>query len=184
MNARQEKFVREYCKDFNASQAAIRAGYSVKSARFIGQENLTKPYIQAEIQKFLKKSVQSDIADVNEIVQFLTSVVRGDIGNVSSWGEGGFSFNSSSEKMPVEHRRLIKKIKVVEKTSLKGDWNEVQTTVELHDPVKAAELLGRYHGIWQNRTAIEFPDVETFELPKLAVPTGHNGGNGNGGHGD
>ena len=50
LNNRQAQFVIEYLKDLNATQAAIRAGYSEHSARFIGQENLTKPNIAAAIE--------------------------------------------------------------------------------------------------------------------------------------
>jgi len=49
INDRQRLFAIEYLKDFNATQAAIRAGYSKKTAFTIGCENLKKPYIQAEI---------------------------------------------------------------------------------------------------------------------------------------
>jgi len=49
LNDKQRLFCIEYLKDFNATQAATRAGYSVKTARSIGAENLTKPDIQAEL---------------------------------------------------------------------------------------------------------------------------------------
>jgi phage terminase small subunit len=51
LTAKQKKFCYEYCWDFNATQAAIRAGYSEKTAGVIGNENLKKPYIQSEIKK-------------------------------------------------------------------------------------------------------------------------------------
>lgn len=51
---KQEAFCREYIIDFNATQAAIRAGYSTNSARSVGSENLTKP----DIQEFLAKLIQ------------------------------------------------------------------------------------------------------------------------------
>jgi phage terminase small subunit len=51
LRAKQELFVQEYLKDLNATQAAIRAGYSEKTAYSIGQENLKKPEIAAEIEK-------------------------------------------------------------------------------------------------------------------------------------
>ena len=54
LTAKQERFVQEYLVDLNATQAAIRAGYSVRTARAIGQENLTKPDIQAAIQAALR----------------------------------------------------------------------------------------------------------------------------------
>ena len=46
--AKQQRFIDEYPKDLNATEAAKRAGYSAKTARSIGQENLTKPDIAAE----------------------------------------------------------------------------------------------------------------------------------------
>lgn len=51
LNERQKKFVREYIKTNNATQSAISAGYSKKTAMAIGQENLTKPYIKEAIEK-------------------------------------------------------------------------------------------------------------------------------------
>jgi phage terminase small subunit len=50
LTARQQTFVEEYLVDLNATQAAIRAGYSEKTARSVGSENLTKPDIAAAIQ--------------------------------------------------------------------------------------------------------------------------------------
>lgn len=51
LTAKQQQFVNEYLVDLNATQAAIRAGYSVKTARSIAEENLTKPDIQKAIQE-------------------------------------------------------------------------------------------------------------------------------------
>lgn len=51
LTAKQQRFVEEYLIDLNATQAAIRAGYSENTARAIGAENLTKPDIASEIKK-------------------------------------------------------------------------------------------------------------------------------------
>lgn len=51
---KQQRFIEEYCVDFNATQAAIRAGYSQSTARVIGQENLLKPAIYEKIKKHLE----------------------------------------------------------------------------------------------------------------------------------
>ena len=61
---KQESFIQEYLIDKNATQAAIRAGYSQKTAKMTGYENLTKPYIQEAIKKGLAK-----LADKLEITQ-------------------------------------------------------------------------------------------------------------------
>jgi phage terminase small subunit len=50
LSPRQARFIEEYLVDLNATQAAIRAGYSARTARSIGQENLTKPDIAAAIE--------------------------------------------------------------------------------------------------------------------------------------
>ena len=50
MRDRQRVFIEEYLKCWNATKAALAAGYSPKTARVIGSENLTKPDILAEIQ--------------------------------------------------------------------------------------------------------------------------------------
>lgn len=51
LTPKQELFCKEYLKDLNARQAAVRAGYSEKTATVIGAENLTKPYIAEYIAK-------------------------------------------------------------------------------------------------------------------------------------
>lgn len=62
LTPKQERFIDEYLIDLNATQAAIRAGYSEKTARFIGAENLTKPNIKKIIdQNQLEKSTQNGI---------------------------------------------------------------------------------------------------------------------------
>jgi len=56
LTAKQERFCLEYVVDFNATQAAIRSGYSSKTAGKIGSENLQKPEIQAEIGRLTQKT--------------------------------------------------------------------------------------------------------------------------------
>ena len=78
MNVRQKKFCDEYLIDCNATQAAIRAGYSQKTAKQIGQENLTKPDLKAYIDKQLEILHNQKTADAQEVLEFLTSVMRGE----------------------------------------------------------------------------------------------------------
>lgn len=78
MNARQKKFCDEYLIDCNATQAAIRAGYSQKTAKQIGNENLTKPDLKAYIDEQLELLHNKKIANAQEVLEFLTSVMRGE----------------------------------------------------------------------------------------------------------
>lgn len=75
---KQKRFCDEYLVDMNVTQAAIRAGYSKKTAHVIGNENLKKPYIAEYIRKRMEKLERSTVADAQEVVEFLSSVLRGE----------------------------------------------------------------------------------------------------------
>lgn len=127
MTAKQKLFCDEYLIDLNATQASIRAGYSVKTARKIGQENLTKPVIRAYIDNRLKEKESKLIATQDEVLQYLTRVMRGESESevVVVEGEGqGISSARRIMKSPDEKERL-----------------------------KAGELLGKYYGL--NLTKVE-----------------------------
>lgn len=76
---KQQKFADEYIKTGNASQSAVKAGYSKKTAKFIGAENLKKPYLKEYIDKQLEEIHNSKIADAQEIQEFLTAVMKGEV---------------------------------------------------------------------------------------------------------
>ena len=75
---KQKRFCDEYLIDLNATQAAIRAGYSKKTAYSIGVENLKKPEIKSYIDEQLKKMQDESIAKADEVLKYLTSVMRGE----------------------------------------------------------------------------------------------------------
>ena len=74
LTRKQEMFIREYLIDLNATQAAIRAGYSEKTARQIGTENLSKPSIQAEIDKQVKNRSESVGLTAEEILKDIRDI--------------------------------------------------------------------------------------------------------------
>ena len=76
MTPKQERFVAEYLLDMNATAAAIRAGYSRKSASAIGNENLKKPEISEAIKKALEEKHSALIADRRERQRFWTETLR------------------------------------------------------------------------------------------------------------
>lgn len=78
MTAKQKKFCDEYLIDCNATQAAIRAGYSQKTAKQIGQENLTKLDLKTYIDERLEKIHNEKTADAREVLEYLTAVMRGE----------------------------------------------------------------------------------------------------------
>lgn len=123
--AKQKRFIDEYLLDLNATQAAIRAGYSEKTAKEIGYENLTKPHILAAIQDRMKELEDSKIASIKEILEFLTDTMRGNVKE-----EVLFLCGDGSQQ-------LIKK------------------QVSAKDRLKAAELLGKRCGIFTDKVNID-----------------------------
>ena len=125
LTAKQRRFCDEYLIDLNATQAAIRAEYSRKSARVIGQENLLKPAVKAYIQQRMEEKEKELIADQNEVLKYLTSVIRG---------------QSRSSVVVVENI---------------GDYmseaREMEKAPDEKERLKAAELLGKAHGIFSDR---------------------------------
>lgn len=79
LTLKQQKFADEYIISGNATQAAIKAGYKEKTAYKTGAENLRKPQIKAYIDERLSELSSKKIADQDEVLQFFTSVMRGEI---------------------------------------------------------------------------------------------------------
>ena len=82
MTHKQQIFIREYLTDFNAKQAAIRAGYSPKTAHSIGAENLTKPEIQEALQKAISERNSKLIADREQRQIFWTRIMLDEAENM------------------------------------------------------------------------------------------------------
>ncbi len=133
MTPKQQRFCDEYLIDLNATQAAIRAGYSKKTAKQIGQENLTKLDLKEYIEKRMTEKDAALIADQDEVLKFLTAVMR---------GEG------SEEMVVVEGC---------------GDGVSRATTVSKDispkDRLKAAELLGKRYSIFKDNVKLDVTPV-------------------------
>ncbi|HLD89467.1 MAG TPA: terminase small subunit [Patescibacteria group bacterium] len=76
LTAKEQRFCCEHLIDGNGSRAAIRAGYAVKSARVTASQLLTKPNIQAELERLRKQSESDAIATHDEVCRMLTNVIR------------------------------------------------------------------------------------------------------------
>lgn len=79
LTAKQRKFIDNYVECGNASKAAIDAGYAKKAAYQTGAENLRKPQIKAAIDERMKEIESTKIAQADEVLQFYTATLRGEI---------------------------------------------------------------------------------------------------------
>ncbi|HAS53599.1 MAG TPA: terminase small subunit [Nitrospiraceae bacterium] len=75
LTAKQQAFVREYLVDLNGAQAAIRAGYSKKSARQIAKENLTKPDIATAIAEAKASRAERTQVDQDYVLEIITETI-------------------------------------------------------------------------------------------------------------
>ena len=78
LTEKQKAFADHYIECLNAAEAARKAGYSENCARQIGKENLTKPYIEHYIEQRLAEKESKRVAKQDEILEFLTAVMRND----------------------------------------------------------------------------------------------------------
>lgn len=124
MTLKQQRFADEYIITGNATQAAIKAGYSKKTAKVIANENLTKPYIKKYIDERLAQLESEKIATQEEVLQYLTSVMRGE----------------KTEPLLVLDGEGTQKV--------------IEAVPNVQSRTRAAELLGKRYGTFTDRVDI------------------------------
>ena len=125
LTAKQQRFCDEYLIDLNATQAAIRAGYSKKTANRIGTENLSKLVIREYIENRMAEKEAALIANQDEVLKYLTSVLRGQSKSTEIVIEGLGDGSTKARKMEKEPSEK--------------------------DKLKAAELLGKRYGLYTEK---------------------------------
>ncbi|WP_342399602.1 terminase small subunit [Weizmannia sp. FSL W8-0676] len=125
LTPKQKAFADYYIELGNATEAAIKAGYSKKTAYSIGNENLKKPEIKKYIQERVAEKEEKMIAKQDEVLKFLTSVLRGEI----------------TEEIPIGKGE--------------GFFQLEDKTPSVKDRVKAAELLGKRYAMWTDKQQVE-----------------------------
>jgi phage terminase small subunit len=146
LTAKQQRFCDEYLIDLNATQAAIRAGYSEKTAAVIATENLRKPNISEYIEKRMAEKEAALIADQDEVLKYLSAVMRREMKESVV-----VTLQNKTEKwVPDETTGKLKKQTVTEESPA-----VVEIPARLSDSNKAAELLGRRYGMFKDKVEVE-----------------------------
>ena len=135
-NAKYEAFCNEYVVDRNGAQAAIRAGYSAKTANSKAAQLLTIVSIQERIEELEKEIQDRNKIKIDEVVQFLADTIRADASEYVENGVFGLNLRDITE-LPIEKRRLINSL-----SFKKGQSVEFK----LVDKMTAAEKLMRHLG--------------------------------------
>lgn len=129
LTEKQKRFADYYIETGNGTEAAVKAGYSKKTARVIGQENLLKPAIKNYIDEKLEEMSSKRIASANEVMELLTSAARGE---------------------------LEEEVVVVESI---GDYcseaKVIKKQIGAKDRIKAAELLGKRYRLFTDKMEVK-----------------------------
>lgn len=129
MNTKQRKFADEYLIDCNATQAAIRAGYNEKTAYSQGQRMLKNVEVKVYIDEQLEQLHNEKTADAQEVLEYLTAVMRG--------------------KYTEQTLRLVGD----------GVQTIADIDVSAKDRLKAAELVGKRYGMFKDNMNVDLEPV-------------------------
>ncbi|MDK8076129.1 terminase small subunit [Citrobacter freundii] len=161
---KQEMFCREYLIDLNATQAAIRAGYSAKTSNRTASENLSKPDIQSRIAEL--KAQRNDLVGINatyvlnrlveidqmDVLDILTST--GELRAVSEW--------------PKVWRTTLSGLEVMEMAS-EGNSVALLKKIKWPDKVKNLELLGKHISVQAFKEQVEQKVTATHNI--MPIPS-------------
>lgn len=176
MTEKQKQFCHEYLIDLNATQAAIRAGYSEKNADKIGHELLGKTRVNELIQKLMAERSERTEITQDRVLKELAAIAFANATDFVQVTEKPL-YNSDGEKMLDNSGKIImipdveitetEKLRPEQKkaiASIKQGRNGIE--VKLNDKTKALELLGRHLGMWNDKQEINLTAVNIEDFIK------------------
>lgn len=156
MTKKQKRFCEEYLIDLNATQAAIRAGYSPDTAGAIGAENLTKPEIQRAVARDMAERSRRTGVNAERVVLELAKVAFVNVGNVIDATDATLKEDAAPEDLAA-----IQSIKVKDM----GDMG-IEREIRMADKLKALELLGRHLGMFNDKMRLD-AKLDTGKLDSI-----------------
>ncbi len=144
MTKKQERFCEEYMIDLNATQAAIRAGYSSKSANVDGPRLLSNARVRARVDQLIAAQSRRTGINADVVVRELARIARLNPSSV-------IDFNSATVLPDASDDDLAAVASVRIKTIPGEDHDGVEREVKFHDKVKALELLGNHLGMFTDK---------------------------------
>lgn len=168
LTAKQEAFCREYLIDLNATQAAIRAGYSQKRAGAIGCENLTKPNIAEYISVLQSEREKRTEITQDRVLQEYAKIAFTDLPGIVNFDGRSMSVEDF-EKLTQAQRACIKKIRVKLEMQLQpdGEKTPIDTVeVELHSKQAALDSIAKHLGMFTDKLQLTGKNGEPLNPTK------------------
>ena len=167
LNKRQQVFIDEYLSCFNGAEAARRAGYSEKSARFQASELLADPNISQQIQARLAEVHMS----ADEALKLTADIARGDVADFMAIGSMGFSLDLQAA-LQAGKTNLIKKVS--QKTITVNGKNEDKEThiidIELYDRQAALRDILKVTGRFVDKVDLSNSDGTLKQIVNIYIP--------------
>ena len=148
MTKKQQRFVDEYLIDLNATQAAIRAGYSPDTAQQMGSENLSKPVIRNAIDKAIAKRSRRTGINQDRVINEIAKVAFLNPADVIDLNEAAVRDDADRDDTA-----CIASVKVKTIPTDEGVISERE--VKTYDKLRALELLGKHLGMFTDRVKME-----------------------------
>ena len=153
-------FVQEYLVDLNGTQAAIRAGYSPRTAAVQAAELLRKPNIQLAIQEAFAVRAQRVSISQDKVLQEIARVAFAHMGQFATWTKEGMTLVASEELTPDQIAAVVE---VSESKTQQG----TQVKVKLHDKLRALELAARHLGLLEQPSTP--PGAQQVHITRVTV---------------
>ncbi len=161
LTAKQKRFVEEYLIDLNATQAAIRAGYSPRTAEQAASRMLSFVKVKEEIEKAMAERSKRTGISQDRVIQELARIAFVNPKNVIDTNSASV-LSSASE----DDTACIQSVKV--KMSESDNGSSCEREVRLNDKLKALELLGKHLGMFTDKVEVNGSlKTETSKLDEL-----------------
>lgn len=156
MTQKQKRFIEEYLIDLNATQAAIRAGYSPETAQQIGSENLSKPVIRACIDKAIAERSRRTGLNQDRILTELAKIALLNPEKVVNFNDATIRQDALPEDLAAVASVKVKKFPT-------KDGEGIEREIKFHDKNKALEMAGRHLGMFKEKVDLNVQASEKLE---------------------
>lgn len=179
LTAKQRAFVREYLLDLNATQAAIRAGYSEKTAYSVGHENLSKPEIASAIEAAMKLRAERTDITADRVIKELAKIGFADIRKAVKWQSAMITEEDNPEggDIAVIKTVVTNTVQMVASEELDDETAaaiaEVSQNatggvkIKLHDKRAALVDIGKHLGMFREKVEVTGKDGGPIEVADM-----------------
>ena len=144
MTKKQKRFIEEYLIDLNATQAAIRAGYSPDTAKSIGSENLTKPDITAQIARAMAERSRRTGVNADRVIMELAKIAFVNANDVID-----------PKTATIKEGALPEDTAAIQSVKVKTFGEDgLEREIKMADKLKTLELLGKHLGMFRDKLEV------------------------------